>query len=99
MKLEHQHELTYLTQCPEVNCNKTYLEETSQRLRERVLEHAGKGKRSNIVKHSMGTGRPPVCMKDFQILTKWFKHCKFKRKICQALLIKRHRPTLNAQEN
>ena len=70
MKLEHQHELTYLTQCPEVNCNKTYLEETSQRLRERVLEHAEKGKRSNIVKHSIGTGRPPVCMKDFQILTK-----------------------------
>ena len=60
MKLEHQHELTYLTQCPEVNCSKTYLEETSQRLRERVLEHAGKDKRSNIVKHSIGTGRPPV---------------------------------------
>ena len=99
MKLEHQHDLTYLTQCPEVICNKTYLEETAQRLRERVLGQTGKDRKSNMVKHSMGTGRPPVCMKDFQILTKGFNHCKFKRKICKTLLIKKHSPTLNAQDN
>ena len=46
----------------------------------------------------MDTGQPPVCMKDFQILTKGFSHCKFKRKICEALLIKKQ-PTLNAQEH
>ena len=50
MKLEHQHDLTYLTQCPEVNCNKTYLEETAQQLRERVLDHAGKDRKFNMVK-------------------------------------------------
>ena len=50
MKLEHQHDLTYLTQCPEVNYNKTYLEETAQRLRERVLDHAGKDRKFNMVK-------------------------------------------------
>ena len=47
----------------------------------------------------MNTGRPPVCMKAFQILTKVFNHCKFKRKICEALPIKKHQPTLNAQEH
>ena len=88
MKLEHQHDLTYLTQCPEVNYNKTYLEETAQRLRERVLDHAGKDRKFNMVKHSMDRGRPPVCRKDIQILTKGSQHCKFKRKICKALLIK-----------
>ena len=29
-KLEHQHDLTYFTQCPGVNCNETYLEETAR---------------------------------------------------------------------
>ena len=51
-----------------------------------------------MVKHSMDTGHPPICMKYFQILTKGFKHCKFKRKICQALLIIKHQPAINAQE-
>ena len=45
----------------------------------------------------MNTAHPAVYMKDFQILAKGFNHCKFK-KICEALLIKEHRPTLNAQE-
>ena len=37
-------------------------------------------------------------LEDFQILTKGFNHCKFKRRICEAFLIKKHQPTLNAQE-
>ena len=45
----------------------------------------------------MNTAHPAVYMKDFQILAKGFNHCKFK-KISEALLIKEHRPTLNAQE-
>ena len=97
-KLERQHDLTYFTQCPGVNCNETYLGETARRLQERALEHAGKDRKSNMVKHSMDTGHPPVCTKDFQILTKGYNHCKFKRKICEALLIKKLQPTLNAQE-
>ena len=46
----------------------------------------------------MDTGHPSICMKYFQILTKGFKHCKFKRKIFQALLIIKHQPAINAQE-
>ena len=37
-KLEHQHDLSYLTQCPEVNCNETYFVETARKLRERDLD-------------------------------------------------------------
>ena len=98
-KLERQHDLTYFTKCPGVNCNETHLGETARRLQERVLEHAGKDRKSNMIKHSMDTGHPPVCVKDFQILPKGFNHCKFKRKICEALLIKKHQPALNAQEH
>ena len=32
MKLEHQHDFTYFTQCPGVNYNETYLKETTRRL-------------------------------------------------------------------
>ena len=46
----------------------------------------------------METGHPPACMKDLKILTKGFSHCKFKRKMCEALLIKKQ-PILNAQEH
>ena len=98
MKLEHQHNLTYFTQCPGVNCNETYLGETARRLREKFLDHAGKDRKSNSVKNSMDTGHPLVCIKNFPILTKGFSHCKFKRKIYKILLIKKQQPTLNAQE-
>ena len=57
LKLEHQHDLTYFTKCPEVNCNKTYLEETA-RSQERFLHHAEKDRKSNMVKHSTDTGHP-----------------------------------------
>ena len=33
-KLEHQHDLSYLTQCCEVNCNETYFVETARRIPE-----------------------------------------------------------------
>ena len=76
-----------------------YLGETARRLQERVLKHAVNDKKSNIVRHSMDTGHPPVCIKDFQILTKGFNHCKFESKICIPLLIKKYHPTLNDQEH
>ena len=47
---------------------------------ESVLDQAGIDRKSNMVKHSIGTGHVPVCMKDIQILTKGFNYCKFKRK-------------------
>ena len=39
-----------------------------------------------------------LTLKDFKILTKSFNHCKFKRKVYEALIIKNHQPTLNAQK-
>lgn len=60
MKLEHQNDLTYVTQCPEVNCNTTYLGGKATRLQERVPDHAEKDKTSNMVKHHMDTGCTPV---------------------------------------
>ena len=52
-----------------------------------------------MVQRSIDRDHPPVCKKDFQTTTKEFNHCKFKIKICEALLVKKHRPTQNAQEH
>ena len=86
-KLEHQGDLTYFTQCSEVNFNEICSGETAKRLRERVLGHAGNDKDANMVKNSVNIGHPPACMKDFQILTKGFNNCKFMRKIYEAFYI------------
>ena len=59
-KLEHQHDLTYFTQCAHVNCDETYLGETARRLQERVLSFARKDRKSNMVKHSMDKCHPLV---------------------------------------
>ena len=37
-------------QCLEINYKETYLGETARRLQERDLNHAGKGRESNLVK-------------------------------------------------
>ena len=47
----------------------------------------------------MVKGHSPVYMKDFQILTKGFNYCKFKRKNMRRIAHKKHRPTQNAQEH
>ena len=98
-KLEHQYDLTYFTQCPGVNCNETYLgkqPEDYKKVPLNMLEKTENPTWLNIVWTQI---RPPVCMQDFQILTKRFNQCKFKRKICEALLVIKHQPTLNAQEH
>ena len=59
-----------ISQCPEVNCNETYIGETARRLQERVLDHAGKDRISNMVKHSMDTSHLPVCIKIYSIAHK-----------------------------
>ena len=53
----------------------------SDNVSDRVLDHAKKDRKSNMFKHSIDSGHPPVCMKSFKILTKGFNHCKFKNKI------------------
>ena len=66
---------------------------------ERVHEHGGKDNKSHVLLHSIKSGHPAVIMDDFKILRKGFKGHKMRRKISEALLIKKHRPSLNKQEN
>ena len=57
---EHQHNITYYVECPEENCNESYVGETGRRLLERVTDHNGQDKNTHIFKHSVEREhRPP----------------------------------------
>ena len=69
-KLEHKHDLIYLVKCPERTCSETYLGETARALNERIMEHAGKDNKLNMLKHTIQSRHPSVSPKDFRILQK-----------------------------
>ena len=97
-KLEHKRNLTYLVKCPENTCSGTYLCKTARRLNERIMEHAGKDNKSHMLKHTLQSGHPSVCPNNFRIL-KGYNNNKAKRKISEALIIRKRRPSLNIHEN
>ena len=98
-KLEHQHALPYLVKCPEKTFSETYLHKTARILNERIMEHAGKGNRSHMLKHKLQSDHRSVSLNDFRIFQKVFNNIKVKRKVLEALLITKHRHSLNIHEN
>ena len=98
-KLVHKRDLTYLVKCPENTCFETYLGKTSRRLNERKMEHAGKDSKSHMLKHTLQSDHPSVSPNDFRILQKGYNNNKVKRKVSEALLIRKHRPSLKIHEN
>ena len=98
-KLVHKHDLTYLVKCPENTCSETYLGKTTRRLNEIIIEHAGKDNKLHMLKHTLQPGHPSVSPNDFRILQKEYNNNKVNRKILEALLIKKHRSSLNIHEN
>ena len=84
---------------PEKTSSENYVGETARRVNERLLEHAGKDKKSNMLPHTLQSGHPSVLLNEFKILGKDFNDNRVKRKISETLLIKQYRPILNTQEN
>ena len=99
-KLEHNNDLTYLVKFLEKTCSKNYLGETAGRINKKVLECAGKDKKSHMLRqHTLQSGHASLSLNKFKILGKGFDNNRVKRKIPEALLIKQYRPTVNTQEN
>ena len=73
-KLEHDNDLTYLVKCPENTCLENYLGVTARRISERVSEHAGKDKKSNMLQHTLQSGHPSVSLNEFKTLGKGFNN-------------------------
>ena len=98
-KQNQNNDLTYLGKCPEKTCSENYLGETARRIKERVLEHAGKDKKSHMLRHILQSGHPSVTLIDFKILGKGFKNNRVKKKILVAISVKQYWSILNTQEN
>ena len=52
-KLKQNNYLTYLVKCREKTFSENYLGETATRINKRVLEHAGKNKKSHMLRHAL----------------------------------------------
>ena len=98
-KMQHQNDPIYYTECPENDCMENYVGEIERSLQERVDEHGGKDNKSHVLKHTYVSGHKGVSINDFKVPKNGFKNHKMKRKISEALLIKKIKPTLNKQEN
>ena len=71
-----------------MTCSENYLEKTAKAIKERVLRHAGKDKKSHMLRHTLQSGHHSVSLNEFKILGKGFNNNKVKRKISEVLLIK-----------
>ena len=65
---EEQHDLIYHSVCNNENCNDNYIGEIARPLKERVKDHNGRDKSSQLVKHSIESGHKQVCHENFRIL-------------------------------
>ena len=93
-KIEHEHDVVYEAKCPD--CTENYVGETGRRLTERVKEHS-KDTNSHLLRHSLATGHKPVTLEDFKILGKGYRNY-YRRKVSEAILIQKNKPTLNKQD-
>ena len=95
-KQEHNHDLVYSATCPDEQCNKIYIGETARRLGERIMDHGGRDKKSNVYRHSQESKHGFVTSQNFEILSTSYPW-RNKRKIAEAILIKERIPELNEQ--
>ena len=80
-------------------CSENYTGEVARRLQERVDEHAWKDSKSHVLQYTHQSGHTTVSIVNFRSVKRGFKNHKIKRKISEALLTKKYRPSLNKQEN
>ena len=95
---KHKHDLIYKAQCPDLNCDETYIGEIERRFSERIIDHSGCDDKSHLYEHAENTGHENVNIDHFEILSNGYRNNKFKRNLAEALHIKYERPTLNVQE-
>ena len=76
----------------------SYDDECARRLYERVKHHNGRDHSSHLVKNAEETGHVPVDTANFEIIESGYRNNPCCRKIAEALLVKKPKPTLNVQE-
>ena len=94
---EHLHNVVYYTKCPNKKCKSDYTGETRCRIQKRTIQHNRTDKKSHLLIHAKKTKHRRVWMKDVKIIGRGY-NSNFKRKISEALFIKKLKPDLNVQK-
>ena len=93
-----KHDVIHSSVCATERCNEDYLGECARRLYEHVKDHNGRHHSSYLVKHAVETGHLPVDTANFEVIGSGYRNNARRRKIAEALLVKKLKPTLNIQE-
>ena len=75
---ELKHDLIYKAQCPNLNCDETYIGEIGRRFSERIIDHSGCDDKSHLYEHAEKTGHGNVNIDHFEILSNGYRNNKFK---------------------
>ena len=84
-KFENQHGIVYHGKCPEVDCIDNYIGKASRRVSERIFDHNGRDRKSELFRHSVEHNHKNVGRQDFKVLGKGYRNNAMKRKISEAL--------------
>ena len=93
-----KHDVICRSVCATERCNEDYVGECTRRLYERVKDHNGRDHSSHLVKHAVETGHLPLDTANFEVIGSRYCNNAHSRKIAEALLVKKRKPTLNIQE-
>ena len=83
--------------CPDNECSKEYIGETARRLKERIIDHNKRDKRSHIYMHSNDNVHVRPWVDDYKVIGRNYQ-TKYKRKISEALFIRSSKPAINIQD-
>ena len=90
--------IIYRSVCATKSCNEDYVGECARRLYERVKEYNSCVHSSHLVKHTGETGHLSVDTANVEAIGGGYRKNALRRKIAEALLVKKLKPTLNIQE-
>ena len=95
---EYKHDVIYHGKCLPQNCVDDYIGETARRVNKRIVDHTGRDINSHLLKHSIDSEHKPLEAVDYKIIGTGYCDNTMKRKLSEALFIKKLKPTLNKQE-
>ena len=93
-----KHDIIYRSVCATERCNEDYVGECARRLYEHAKHHNSCDHSSHLVKHAVETSHLSVDTANFEVIGTRYRNNAGWRKIAEALLVKKLKPTLNIQE-
>ena len=64
---KHKHDIIYKAQCPDLNCDESYIREIGRRFSERIIDHSGRDDKSHLYEHPEKAGHENVNIDHFEI--------------------------------